>query len=200
MADISSRRSLRASNTSLLTLLESVDRAIAPALAEDIQKSKELAAGNIRRKKPSIAFTLGRHELALPLDAVEEIGTLPTVTPLPNLPGWIKGIIQNRGEIISVVDFILLFGLEEKRAFGPKRPHLLFRWQDLRFCLPVGRIMGIVNIDEQRDALDPVDTLQASRPGRLSEFVKGVFSMENRKICLLDHEKLGASALIRKWR
>ncbi len=200
MADTSQRQSLPGSGTSLLALLESIDREIQPALVRDMELGKERAARNIRRKKPYIAFTLGAHEMALPVDSVQEIGEMPTVTPLPNLPPWIKGIIQNRGEILSVVDFMTLFGIEEKRSLGARRSCLFFKWYDLRFCLPVGRIMGIVNIDEQRDNLQPVEALQANKPGRLSEFVKGVFSMDNRNICLLDNEKLGTSSLIRKWR
>ena len=200
MADTFQRQSQQGGGASLLALLESIDREIEPALVRDMEWGKERAARNIRRKKPHIAFTLGVHEMALPIDSVQEIGELPTVTPLPNLPQWIKGIVQNRGEILSVVDFVALFGLEDMRTLGVKRAYILFKWYDLRFCLPVGRILGIVNIDEQRDNLQPVDVLPSGGPGRLAEFVKGVFSMDNRNICLLDNEKLGTSSLIRKWR
>lgn len=60
--------------------------------------------------------------LAIPIEGLAEIGPMPAVTPLPNLPRWIQGIINQRGEIISVIDLRLLLqesGSEE--ADGKKK-------------------------------------------------------------------------------
>lgn len=44
---------------------------------------------------------LGGDEMALSIDSIQEIGYLPTVMPLPNLPPWIKGIDR---QVRTVVD------------------------------------------------------------------------------------------------
>jgi len=198
MADLSRQLDIDSQGDySLQTLLATIDRETAPALAQDAALLKERAARNIRRKKPYISFMLGDDEMALSIDSIQEIGYLPTVTPLPNLPPWIKGIVQIRGEILSVVDFFVLFGLQEERAL--RRSYILYKQRDFKFCLLVNRITGVVNLDEQRDPLAPYVPARAEHLTRLAPFFKGLYAMDNRTVNILDYEKLGASPLIRKW-
>ncbi len=200
MSENSPRHSPQDKGLSLQSLLAATEQDVAAAVLRDIAWSKEQAARGVKKRKPYIAFVLGMVSLALPIDSVQEIGELQTITPLPNLPRWIRGIVQNRGEILSVVDFASLFGLEEGGLPGAKRSSILFRLQDLRFCLPVTRIIGIVNFDEQRDHLLPLESGQTERLGRLTAFVKGMFRLDGTEIFLLDSELLGTSDLIRSWR
>ncbi len=46
----------------------------------------------------------GTLRLAIAEEDLSEAGPLPPITPLPNLPPWIQGIVNIRGEIISIVD------------------------------------------------------------------------------------------------
>jgi len=198
MADLSQLLDTDGQGNSLQALLAAIDRETAPALAQDAALLQARAARNIRRKKPYIAFLLGEEEMALSIDSVQEIGYLPAVTPLPNLPLWIKGIVQIRGEILSVVDFLLLFGLKEERS-PLRRSYILYKQRDFKFCLVANRITGVVNLDEQRDPLTPFAPERGEHLTRLAPFFKGLFTMDNRTVCILDDEKLGSSSLIRKW-
>ena len=200
MSENSQRHSPQDKGLSLPALLEAIDQDVAPALLRDMAWTKEQSSRGIKRRKPHIAFVLGMVALALPIDSVQEIGEMPTITPLPNVPRWIRGIVQNRGEILSVVDFATLFGLEAGRLPGANRLSLLYRWQDLRFCLPVTKLIGIVNFDEQHDRLVPMATITTDSLGRLTAFVKGMFRADERDIFLLNSELLGTSELIRSWR
>jgi purine-binding chemotaxis protein CheW len=56
-----------------------------------------------------VLVRIGSELLAIPIDGLSEIGPLPAVTQLPNLPAWMKGIANRRGEIISVIHLDLLF-------------------------------------------------------------------------------------------
>lgn len=184
---------------SLQALLASIDLETAPSLKRDMDFLKERATLNVRKKKPYISFMLGKNEMALSIQSVQEIGYLPTVTPLPNLPPWIRGIVQIRGEILSVVDFVVLFGLNDERGLGLKRSYILFKQQDFKFCLVVNRITGVVNFDEQRDHLGVYSSAQADKLTQLSFFFKGILAVDNRNVCILDSEKLGNATMIRKW-
>ncbi len=201
MVNISQQHIANGEERSLQTLIDSIDLETAPSLKRDMEVLKERATRNIRKKKPYISFMLGSQEMALSIQSIQEIGYLPTVTPLPNLPSWIRGIVQIRSEILSVVDFIVLFGLgdEYARASGLKRSYLLFKQQDLKFCLVVNRITGVVNFDEQRDQLGVLPPGQADTLNQLTLFFKGILTVDNRKICILDSEKLGNASMIRKW-
>jgi purine-binding chemotaxis protein CheW len=44
---------------------------------------------------------------------VREIIRLPKVTPIPQLPGFVRGVINLRGRVIPVVDLRAKFGLRE---------------------------------------------------------------------------------------
>ncbi len=55
-----------------------------------------------------VLIRIGKELLAIPIDGLSEIGTMPAVTQLPNLPVWIKGIANKRGEIISIIHLDLL--------------------------------------------------------------------------------------------
>ena len=200
MAELSSAHGGAALAPTLQALLSSIDQEIAASLAVDVALGKEKAARNIKKRKPFVAFLVAGVEMALPIDAILEIGYLPEVTPLPNLPGWIRGVIQIRGEILSVVDFTALFNMREDNTYSARKSYILFRQQDLRFCLPVSRIAGVVNIEEADTALKPPDEATKAHLGGLADFVKGLLTSENRSVCVLDHEKLGTAALIRKWR
>lgn len=183
---------------SLLSLLAAIDRENAQELAQDAALLKERAAQNIRKREPCIAFLLGNDEMALPIGSVQEVGHLPAVTPLPNIPPWIRGIVQIRGEVLSVVDGCMLFEIKERRRH-PQPFYVLFKQRELKFCLMADRIIGVVSLDEQRDPLLPFSSEDSAHLSRLAPFFRGVYTVDKRKVHILDGEKLGSSSLILKW-
>jgi purine-binding chemotaxis protein CheW len=58
-----------------------------------------------------LTFCLGREEYGLPILAVREIIGLIDVTPLPQTPNYVKGVINLRGKIIPVIELRAKFGL-----------------------------------------------------------------------------------------
>jgi len=199
MADTLQSSDTGEQGSSLQALLAAIDRETAQELVLDAALLKEKAARNIRKKKPYVAFLLGKDEMALPIGSVREIGYLPEVIPLPNIPSWIRGIVQIRGEILSVVDCCMLFGVKEA-DYHLQPSYVFFRHQNLQFCLLVSRITGVVNLDEQYDELLPFSPAEHGRHlSSLSVLFRGIHVMDKRTIHILDDEKLGASPLILKW-
>jgi len=58
-----------------------------------------------------LTFCLGREEYGLPILAVREIIGLIDVTPLPQTPAFVQGVINLRGKIIPVIELRSKFGL-----------------------------------------------------------------------------------------
>lgn len=185
---------------SLQSLLDAIDRKTAPALQLDLARLKERSVTDQRVRTLHISFVVGWHEMALPIHAMQEIGDMPVITPLPHLPPWIKGIVQIRGEILSVVDFQLLFNLREERRRFLKQSYILFKEGDLQFCLLAGRITGILNLDEQHDRLEECSLEEQSSCAAMLAFIKGVLVRDTRRIFVLDSQTLGAAEQIRQWR
>jgi chemotaxis signal transduction protein len=58
-----------------------------------------------------VVFELGETLLAVPLLAVLEVVALPPVTPLPQSPDWLWGVVNLRGEIVPAIDLTSVWKL-----------------------------------------------------------------------------------------
>lgn len=65
-----------------------------------------------------IRFTTGAGHFALPLEAVERTEPVPTMTPVPLAPAWIRGAASLRGGIVCVIDLQQLLSGEASGADG----------------------------------------------------------------------------------
>ncbi|MEW5725011.1 MAG: chemotaxis protein CheW [Thermodesulfobacteriota bacterium] len=69
-------------------------------------------SGNEREGK-YLTFVLGREEYGIGILKVREIIGMMSVTPVPQTPSFVKGVINLRGQVIPVVDLRLKFGMPE---------------------------------------------------------------------------------------
>ncbi len=63
-----------------------------------------------------ILVATGSLHVAIAVDGLAEVGPLPLLTFLPNLPRWIQGIVNVRSEIISVIDLAGFLNLSHQDA------------------------------------------------------------------------------------
>ena len=73
---------------------------------------------NTRKRTPELelggkylSFLLGKEDYAIDILRVKEIIAMQTITPLPRLPEYVKGVINLRGRIIPVLDLRLRLDL-----------------------------------------------------------------------------------------
>jgi purine-binding chemotaxis protein CheW len=71
-------------------------------------------AGAERRAGKYLAFRLGKEDFAIQVLKVREIVGIQDITAVPQMPSYVKGVINLRGKVIPVVDLRLKFGLEER--------------------------------------------------------------------------------------
>lgn len=91
-------------------------------------------------------FTLGERRLGLPLGSVDRVLRAVAVTPLPNAPAVVRGVIDVHGEIIPVVDLHLRFGLPA-REIALDDNLLIARTRLRKVALLVEQVAGVVEID-----------------------------------------------------
>jgi len=60
-----------------------------------------------------LTFRLGDEEYGLEILKVQEIRSYSAITPLPNTPRAVRGVMNLRGQIIAVVDLRLTLGMPE---------------------------------------------------------------------------------------
>jgi len=130
------------------------------------------------------SFSLGGGHYCLEMGQAREVIPLPEVTRVPNVPPFIEGVINYRGEIIALIDLNYFFGLTPKRKATRAR---------VIVTDAAGYAVGIM-IDELQGTLDieldriqpPLSTLEA----RTAAFTKGQVQMKDGILILLDMEKV----------
>jgi len=60
-----------------------------------------------------LTFMLAEEEYGVGIRKIKEIIGMMPVTPVPQTPDYVKGVINLRGKVIPVVDLRLRFGMEE---------------------------------------------------------------------------------------
>ncbi|MCX7713314.1 MAG: chemotaxis protein CheW [Chthoniobacterales bacterium] len=65
-----------------------------------------------------LTFFLGGETYGIPVLKVREIISLLPITPVPQVPAYMKGVINLRGKVIPVVDLRTKFQLPEAEATG----------------------------------------------------------------------------------
>jgi purine-binding chemotaxis protein CheW len=63
------------------------------------------------REGKYLTFSLDREEYGIGILKVKEIIGMMRVTPVPQTPGFVKGVINLRGRVIPVIDLRLRFGM-----------------------------------------------------------------------------------------
>ena len=65
-----------------------------------------------------VIFTLGKKEFCVDIHDTREIVKTQEITPIPNTPDFIKGMINLRGKIIVVVDLDTVFQIKREQESG----------------------------------------------------------------------------------
>jgi purine-binding chemotaxis protein CheW len=67
----------------------------------------------LEREGKYLTFNLANEEYGIGILKVKEIIGMMTITPVPQTPSFVKGVINLRGKVIPVIDLRLKFGMEE---------------------------------------------------------------------------------------
>lgn len=130
-----------------------------------------------------IEFSLGREDYAIPLLMVREVISVPDTTPIPKSPSHFLGIMNLRGQVISVVD------LRKKLKVDAK--------QDKEEAVIIVDIGGM-NIGVVVDSINKVLAFSSDEVSEMPEvenqvnthFIFGVYKKENSLTVLLDIAKV----------
>jgi purine-binding chemotaxis protein CheW len=176
-----SQRGSRASVAALQSQLAQLTQARAERAAPTTQP-------NVVNGEQYLVFSLLDRELAFKAEYIQGVERLIDVTPVPNVVSWIKGVINLRGSIASVVDLRAFLGLESL-AYNPRTRLLSVHYNEMIICLVVDGVSEMVPISPSFIA--PVSTRQSNVPLWVAPYAAG-FALLNqqRPIVLLDAARL----------
>ena len=74
------------------------------------QTGERISAGTQKSAGKHLTFNLQRESYGIDVLKVREIIRLTSITAVPQMPAYVKGVINLRGKIIPVIDLRLRFG------------------------------------------------------------------------------------------
>ncbi len=77
-----------------------------------VDENRAISSGSEREGK-YLTFSLGDEEYGIGILKVKEIIGMMRITPVPQTPEFVKGVINLRGKVIPVIDLRLRFGMKE---------------------------------------------------------------------------------------
>lgn len=78
--------------------------------------SEQTQVSTIQANERYLSFSMGPEEFAIPLLAVKEVIAVPEFTPIPHTPNYFLGIMNLRGQVISVLDLRKKLGVQPKNG------------------------------------------------------------------------------------
>lgn len=139
---------------------------------EDTQKGKFLT------------FSMGNEMYGIEIRYVTEIIGIQTITEVPELPQYIRGIINLRGKIIPVMDVRLRFK-KPFREYNDRTCVIVVDIKDASIGLIVDSVSEVLSIPDG-DIVPPPEV----NKGLGKRYIKGIGKVENDVKLLLDCEKL----------
>jgi purine-binding chemotaxis protein CheW len=128
-------------------------------------------------------FKIGDDEYGIPVLEVQEVIKPQPVTPIPLSQDYVKGLINLRGQIVTLISLRKLFGYDD--SFDRSYMNIIVRGKEGLYSLVVDEVTDIIEVDEANLETSP-DTLGES----LKDYVANVYKKDSGLLIMLDVSKL----------
>jgi purine-binding chemotaxis protein CheW len=150
------------------------------------ERAKKLAASvkteEVKEENLEVVeFLLSQERYGFESQYIREAYPLENFTPIPCTPAFVLGVINVRGQILSIIDMGRFFDLPQKGITENNRV-IILRSDDMEFGILADEISGVRMI--------PVSEIQQSLPtltGIRAEYLNGV---TNDRVTILDAKKI----------
>lgn len=133
-----------------------------------------------------IVFKLGEEEYGISIDQIKEVVFTPHITRMPQMPSYVKGVANIRGNILAIVDLKKKFGLEsqETDTEDPSSNYtLVVESQDFNIGILVKEVPNTLTVSSS-DIDETVNVVQDTQEEL--NYIKGIVKVSERLIILID--------------
>lgn len=130
------------------------------------------------------SFYIGEALCGMDILKVQEINKLIEMTRVPQAPEYVLGILNLRGEIVTIVDLGKKLGLKST-GMSDKTCNIIVNSNGEHIGLMVEQISDVIQAEWEK-----VEAPPANIGGVQGKFFTGVFKTEDRLIGILDVEKV----------
>ncbi len=139
---------------------------------EDTQKDKYLT------------FHLGGEDYGVEIAYITQIINIQKITEVPDMPDFVKGVLNYRGNVIPVIDARTRFHMEAKE-YDERTCVIVISINETEVGLLVDTVVEVLDIPEK-----DVDPPPQIAKGESSRYIKGLGKVEDDVKILLDVKKL----------
>lgn len=131
-----------------------------------------------------LTFLIGRETYGIEIRYVMEIIGIQAITEMPEMPDYLKGIINLRGKIIPVMDIRLRFG-KQPREYDDRTCVIVINFNEVSIGLIVDSVSEVLTIPAQ-----DISELPSISSGQSNGYVRNIGKVGTGVILLIDCEKL----------
>ncbi|NOQ46622.1 MAG: chemotaxis protein CheW [Desulfobulbaceae bacterium] len=131
-----------------------------------------------------VTFYVGDALCGMDILKVQEINKLMEMTKVPQAPAYMTGILNLRGQIVTVIDLGKKLGLGETEL-GDDPRIIIVNTPGEHIGLLVRRLSDVIMADP-----DKIEPAPANMAGIQSSFFTGVYKTETKLIGILDVEEV----------
>jgi len=130
--------------------------------------------------KPFIFFELAETNYAIPTDAVQQMEMVEHITPVPNAPPFVDGVVFARGQVVPVVNLRARFGFP-RIACDSQTRLVVVAWQ--------GRTVGLL-VDSAREFIvldnEVIKPPPEAVTGLSGKYLAGIAAVGERVVLILE--------------
>jgi purine-binding chemotaxis protein CheW len=137
------------------------------------------------RNDKYLLCTLGKEDFGLDISFVTDIIELQKITEVPDMPQYVRGVINLRGQVIPVIDLRLRFGMEA-REYDDRTVIIVVNVQELSVGFVVDTVTEVKEFTGKD--IDPSPRFDGWKEGE--RYIAGLGKSENEVVILLDVERI----------
>lgn len=133
-----------------------------------------------------VSFRLANEEYGMDIMHVQEIIMIGSLTQMPQVPDYVRGLINLRGHVIPIFDLRIRFGLVVEKTSEHSRI-IVLNVGDKTIGIIVDAVNEVLRLT--RDQIEPAP----EGVGRVShEFLSGLVKLEGRILLMLNIEQINS--------
>ena len=136
------------------------------------------------QKDKFLTFHVGNEDYGIDIRYVTEIIGIQKITEVPDMPDFVKGVINLRGQVIPVMDVRTRFNLES-RDYDDRTCIMVVNINDVSIGLVVDTVSEVTDIPEENIQPPP-----GTGKNTKSRYIKGMGKVGEEVKILLDVNKL----------
>ena len=141
---------------------------------------------NIIEEQQFVVFKLDNEEFGVPILEVKEIVKNIEITPVPDSPPFILGVINLRGKVAPVMDMEKRFNLIRENKITPEHIIMYEDGNNNLLGVQVDQVLGVLKIATENIKSTP----KAVTSKIASDYILGVAVIDNRVILIINLPKI----------